>query len=360
MDPAWLTELMRRHPCWDERDVLKALFQAECGNGHLLGNFSEVERRIRVETENAGPSRGEPLTERVGDRLRLHLRPARDLGLEPAWITRMMLGSLPADPDSRDRLIRSVCAPDFAIPGTDAAVLRSLARELALDPRALPLHSDVCHQREAPAYRVIDAAWEPVLDVLRAYAAARSEKPRMITVDGRCGSGKSTLGRAIGAVLACPVLYMDDYYTPHVRKTPERLAIPGGNCDIERLAREVIEPFAAGRPVTLRRYNCETRDFEDSGDLPACGLLVLEGSYSNLPPIPEAACVRVFLEITPELQAERILKRGGPEAAKRFADIWIPLEEAYFGAYRLPDEGCLRIDAAGLRLERVLTGEELA
>ena len=65
-------------------------------------------------------------------------------------------------------------------------------------------------------------------------------KPLLITIDGPCASGKTTLARKLSAALNCDVLHMDDFVVPHTRKTEERLSIPGGNCDWERLTRTCL------------------------------------------------------------------------------------------------------------------------
>ena len=119
----------------------------------------------------------------------------------------------------------------------------------------------------------------------------------LITIDGPCGSGKSTLAAALAEKLSCPVVHMDDYVIPHAQKTPERLAIPGGNADQERL------PDSAAH-----------------------------------------ATVRLFLTIEPEEQQRRLLWRVGAERLTAFNARWIPLEQAYFAAFGLPDGGCIVLD----------------
>ena len=37
------------------------------------------------------------------------------------------------------------------------------------------------------------------------------------------------------------------------------------------------------------------------------------------------------------MQLERIAARNGAEAARRFEELWIPLEEAYFAAYNIKE-----------------------
>lgn len=162
----------------------------------------------------------------------------------------------------------------------------------------------------------------------------------LVTIDGPCGSGKSTLAAALAEKLACPVVHMDDFVIPHAQKTPERLRIPGGNADQERLLAEVIHPWMAGEPACVRPYLCHEERFGAAQALPAGRLLILEGTYCNLPAIARHASLRLFLTITPCEQQRRLLGRVGTERLRAFNDRWIPLENAYFAAFGLPDTGC--------------------
>ena len=131
---------------------------------------------------------------------------------------------------------------------------------------------------------------------------------------------------------------------PHTLKTPERLAIPGGNSDAERLAKEVVIPFKYGMPVKYRRYSCMKDALLPEQLLPDSRLLILEGSYCNLPAIQKFADVRLFLDAPWETREARLLKRESAASMQQFYDRWIPLENAYFEAYRLPDDGVVLIN----------------
>jgi uridine kinase len=94
----------------------------------------------------------------------------------------------------------------------------------------------------------------------------------------------------------------------------------------------------------MRRYDCKADCFLPEEPLPESDVLILEGSYSNLPPIREQADVRIFVNISREEQKAHLQAREYPESLKRFYDRWIPLEEAYFAAYGLPDADCIIIN----------------
>ena len=167
----------------------------------------------------------------------------------------------------------------------------------------------------------------------------------LITLDGPCASGKTTLARKLAQVFHGEVIHTDDYVIPHAQKTPERLAVPGGNCDAERLVREVVAPFKQGNAVSYRRYDCMKDILLPEEQLPDTGVLILEGSYCNLPAIREYADVRLFLDAPWEIREARLLARESAASMRRFLERWIPLENAYFEAYHLPDEGNILISA---------------
>ena len=45
-----------------------------------------------------------------------------------------------------------------------------------------------------------------------------------------------------------------------------------------------------------------------------------------------------------ETRLKRLSVRESPESLEQFKKRWIPLEEAYFSAYHLPDPECIRFE----------------
>lgn len=172
----------------------------------------------------------------------------------------------------------------------------------------------------------------------------RMHKHPLVTIDGPCASGKTTLAAQLAEKLPAVVVHTDDYVIPHAQKTVERLAIPGGNCDADRIVQEILIPWKKGKPVRMHRYDCIRDCLLPEEVLPDSNILILEGSYCNLPEIRQEADVRIFLDIPRDIQKARLQKRESPESLKRFYNRWIPLEEAYFAAYGLPDAKCILID----------------
>ena len=182
-------------------------------------------------------------------------------------------------------------------------------------------------------------------EILRRLEERRRRYPAaerlLVTIDGPCASGKTTLAEKLAVVLDAAVVHTDDYVIPHGQKTPERLAIPGGNCDADRLCKEVVIPWKCGDTAFIRRYDCRNDRLLPAEKLPESRILILEGSYSNLPMIREHADIRVFVNTPWKIRKERLTRRESPQSLQMFYDRWIPLEDRYFEAYGLPDRECI-------------------
>ena len=63
---------------------------------------------------------------------------------------------------------------------------------------------------------------------------------RVIALDGRAASGKSTLSEDVRKVMDVDIVHMDDFFLPKELRTPERFLEPGGNVHYERFISEVI------------------------------------------------------------------------------------------------------------------------
>ena len=183
-------------------------------------------------------------------------------------------------------------------------------------------------------------AFAPALTALSALAGRK--EPVIAAIDGRCGSGKTSLARLTAEMLSCPVVHTDDFYLPFDRRVPDWQTVPCANMDLARLEREILAPFSAGERAIYRPYRCMEGRFGPEMVLPAGGLLLVEGSYSLHPALAGYYELRIFLTCSPRVQVKRLREREGARFSA-FTDTWIPLEEAYYRQYD-PARGALCID----------------
>lgn len=154
-------------------------------------------------------------------------------------------------------------------------------------------------------------------------------QPAVVGIDGRCGSGKTSLAAALAQRLPCRVLHTDDFYLPASRRAEGWQSIPAANMDLERLRREVLLPARAGGTITTRPFCCRTGEYGPAITLPPAPLTIVEGSYSCHPALRDCYDLALFVTCGPEEQAWRLREREGARAAA-FFERWIPLEEGYF------------------------------
>lgn len=336
-----LREQLERYPCMEPQDLVKFVFQAMLGVGHLLSSRDAVENYVIRETEQLSPGEPEPLVEMLSPAwCRLSLRGAKEKGISPSIIAGLMLSSEKASCPFTRRDVADFCAGLAAsgeMPAADPDLLKQI-----MDETWLPSHSQIYREKYRPAYRIVSAEWIPCMELIQRIAGKQGMAERMlITIDGPCASGKTTLAEKLAGVFGAHVVHTDDYVIPHAQKTPERLAVPGGNCDADRLVDEVVAPWKRSDTVMFRKYDCRNDRLLPVEKLPEGRMLILEGSYCNLPAIRQYADVRVFINTPWEKRIERLQKRESARSLQMFYDRWIPLEDRYFEAYGLPDRECV-------------------
>ncbi len=326
-----------RMPAMQPEDVIKFVFQAMLGMGHLLSTPEKVAQYIANEMAELRADPEEPLFEILSPAwCRMNLRRAMAASIQPQVMAGLMLTSGSELPLTRQDVYD--CCRKMARSG-EYGLKDDTALDAILDEQWLPSHSIAYREKYHPNYRVISTNWISCTEAIQRIAEKGAGSKRLlITLDGPCASGKTTLARKLAQVFQGEVVHTDDFVIPHALKTPERLAVPGGNCDAERLAKEVVIPFKRGFPVRYRRYDCMKDDLLPEENLPDTRVLILEGSYCNLPPIQEYADVRLFLDAPWDVRETRLLARESAMSMQQFYDRWIPLENAYFEAYHLPDD----------------------
>ena len=158
-----------------------------------------------------------------------------------------------------------------------------------------------------------------------------------IAIDGRCGSGKTTLANKLKAYFDCHIFHMDDFYLQEYQRTYVRYNEPGGNVDRERFKKEVLDPLKNQQDVLYRPIECSSMSISEGTVYPYKPINIIEGSYSCHPELIDDYDMTIFLHIDESLQHKRIEERNGKEALNMFINKWIPLEEKYFSSFDIQD-----------------------
>ena len=173
-------------------------------------------------------------------------------------------------------------------------------------------------------------------------ALLEENRPVIVAIDGPCAAGKTTLAGKLQEAFDCNLFHMDDFFLRPEQRTRERFQEPGGNVDYERFREEVLVPLKAGEAFSYRPFDCKTFTLAQPVAVTPKKLNIIEGSYSHHPYFENPYDLKVYLDVAPELQRQRILMR--PEFLhQRFFEQWIPMENGYFEAFSVKEQADLVI-----------------
>lgn len=170
---------------------------------------------------------------------------------------------------------------------------------------------------------------------------------RLLCVDGRAGSGKSTLGEAVrqAAASCCGValLHMDDLYEGW-----------GGLHDTPpRVAENLLRPLSEGRPGRWQRYDWLAGRFADWRTEEPVDLLVLEGVGSGACGYADLITTLVWVEAPRDLRIRRGIARDGEQVRENWL-AWMAEEDRLFAAERTRERADVLVDGTGEEGESVL------
>ncbi len=335
-----LYEHKERHPQLTPEDLIKLIYQNEFGSGHFISDEEASLARLEEEMNGIEYVAGGPF-EAIGNGLvRLHLRALGD-ALPPQTVNRFFVLTAAQRRGSIEGFEAKLTLLKELYPGEGLNLLLEQYKEAGYPPKS---HSPRYREFYAPSYRVVSDRFALYFPVFQAIEGLLAENTRIVVaIDGRSGSGKSSLAQLLRDVYSCPVISMDHFFLRPEQRRADRLSEPGGNVDYERFQREVIAKLR-DEAFHYQIYNCQLNSFGASPTIEPHRLTVIEGSYSHHPLLAESYDLRVFLTVQPKVQKERLLKRSGPVLLERFLNEWIPLEEQYASALDIPEKSDLVVD----------------
>ena len=320
-----------RYPEMEPQDYGKLVYQSCFGPEHMISGPEQVEKRILEEWHSlerpCSPKKVEPIG---GGLCRFPLSLLRDE--TDAAVLALLFAATARVHTKREENFADALAKlrQQNIPG--------MARWLGEyeDSGCPPVrHSESFRRAYHPHYRLLKWEYTRFFPIFREIVELLQQKrPAILAIDGRCGSGKTSLGRMLEEVFACSLVHMDDYYLPFEKRSQNWMEIPGGNMDLERFRAEVLEPFKHGAAIHYRPYCCQKGTMGEERLLSNPVFLVVEGSYSQHPMLREYYDRTIFLTCEKEEQIRRLQQREG-DYFSRFQEIWMPLEERYFQTFAI-------------------------
>ncbi|WP_375781994.1 uridine kinase family protein [Streptomyces zingiberis] len=140
-----------------------------------------------------------------------------------------------------------------------------------------------------------------------------------MAVDGHAGSGKSTFtGRLAAALGGAPVVHLDDLATHEE---------PFGWTD--RFRRQLLLPFAHGRPGRHQVYDWEHGRFTGEREVAPAPVVLVEGVGAGRRALRPSLALLCWMDLAAGTAWERGRRRDGPELST-FWDGWTRSEQKHF------------------------------
>lgn len=345
-----LMEHCQRYPDLKIRDVFKFLYQSSFGCEHMVSSLDAVTEWIRKEYSAASETSDREGTGEVvwgtvdpldGGYSRVHLD-WLDRGLSVETLGKLFYLSAKPSAVSGAKSKRDQTAELEGKLAVALEMVRSGELAFAVEDFMEAVsewkaagnpavhHSEEFREMYHPAYRVVAEQYVKFLPLFCEIDRGLGVQRQVVAIEGGSASGKTTLSQMLESVYDCTVFHMDDFFLRPEQRTPERFSEPGGNVDRERFLEEVLKPLSRAEIVRYRRFDCSTFTLGEPVGVELKPLIIVEGAYSMHPELADHYDLSVFLDVSPELQRERIAKRNTPELAKRFHEEWIPMEQLYF------------------------------
>src|SRR3984957_8833518 len=134
-----------------------------------------------------------------------------------------------------------------------------------------------------------------------ASATPRAGGTRVVAVDGRSGSGKTSLAAALRDRLRAPVVSLEDLYG----------GWDGLEHGIDLLVSAVLEPLAAGRAARVPRYDWIAGKWEERRVLAPPEVLIVGGVGAGARRAAAYASLLIWIEEAESVRKKRALDRDG-------------------------------------------------
>lgn len=158
----------------------------------------------------------------------------------------------------------------------------------------------------------------------------------IISIDGPCGSGKTTFSDAVRQELGFNILHMDDFYLPFQKRDKNWMNIIAGHMDFDRLIKNVLIPYKERQKTNYISYDCHSDRYMQEIPIDLNKFLIIEGSYTSHPILDKYVDVKIFVEVDKGEQVRRLTKRN-PKTVDKFLSMWVPFENNYFEKLKIKE-----------------------
>jgi len=171
----------------------------------------------------------------------------------------------------------------------------------------------------------------------------KTDRSILVALDGRSGTGKSTIAKKIAERLGGVGINADDFWAGGSneewdKKIPKEKAETA--IDWKRIKTEVLEPLLSGSSATWHPFNWKAGKGLSSNVIQRnpSPLIILDGAYSTRPELQDIIDISILIEVPDDVKRRaRLAERENEEYMKDWHKRWDVAEDYYFSQVRQRD-----------------------
>ena len=159
---------------------------------------------------------------------------------------------------------------------------------------------------------------------------------KLITIDGPAGSGKTTLAKSLSKLFNdCPVIHMDEIYEGWQSALTTKTS--------QDLVDWIINPLLDQSNIIFNKYDWTLNQRVGQIVIENPKVLIIEGVGSSVIKVSKYACLKLWIEVSPEIGINRVLDRDGPDIQAQMEN-WQTQERNYFIENKTKENSDIWID----------------
>lgn len=172
----------------------------------------------------------------------------------------------------------------------------------------------------------------------------QNKGPVLVAIDGRSGTGKSSIAQEIAAHLGGVHIVADDFWIGgsddewRQKSVQEKVSQA---IDWQRIRSQVLVPLLNGRQAQWHPFNWQANEGLSPRLLSANPnrLIVLDGAYSSRPELQDIVSFSILVKVTDDkARRSRLVAREGAGNMENWHVIWDEAEDYYFSHLRKPED----------------------
>jgi uridine kinase len=174
--------------------------------------------------------------------------------------------------------------------------------------------------------------------VFEIHRRLKRKKPVLVALDGRSGTGKSTIAQVIASREEGSILVADDFYSGGNDEVWSGLSAQekvAKGIDWQRMRVQALEPLfaqktASWHPLDFKPGIGWVGWKDEMVKIEPTSVVLVDGVYSARPELSDLIDLAVLVEADDNTRRKRLIIREGQDFMQRWHALWDSAEEYYF------------------------------